>query len=76
MVEGDSGWMEEGIAQYREMLLVTIENMKAELMAAVKEYGMNSPQTLYCSETLDTYIVQYQKLQRDEAKHPAQRAYY
>ena len=42
-------------------LIERINQLKKELVQIVKETGFNSPDTLYCSQKLDRYILLYQK---------------
>ena len=46
-----------------------INQLKEELIQIVRTTGLNSHETIYCSQTLDQYITIYQKLSCEAKKN-------
>lgn len=49
-------------------LEVKINQLKIRLIEIANETGLNSPETLYCSQILDEHIIVYQNLKIEKVE--------
>lgn len=54
--------------EYNHPLLEQIQKKREEMIAIARETGLNSNETILCSQELDKLIYKYQEVQKDQQR--------